>query len=279
MRSIAEIKESITTSFMANEDVQKVYGFNAGERFSDHFGRLSVENVLMYVVAVCCHVVEVLMDNHRTEVEEMLDSRLPHRLRWYRDRVLEFMFNRELIAESGKYDTTDMSENDIAESRVVKYAAVSERLEDGVLQIKVAGEGADGKRCPLDDETEKQLKAYIGEIKDAGVRIEIINQSPGLLLAEIDVYYNAIYKEADVEASCREAAQAYVENLDFDGVLYLAELSDALRGVAGVKTVKILSASVNEIATEEDVGIEAYIRPAAGYYKTEELRINMRVYE
>lgn len=279
MRSIAEIKESITTAFMANEDVQKIYGFKAGDRFSDHFGRLSVENVLMYVVAVCCHVVEGLMDNHRNEVDEMLESRLPHRLRWYRDRVLEFMDGVAVDANSGKYDTTGMSDEDIAEARVVKYAAVSERIEDGVLQIKVAGEGADGKRCPLDDETEKQLKAYIGEIKDAGVRIEIINQTPGLLLAEIDVYYNAIYKEAEVEASCREAAQAYVENLDFDGVLYLAELSDALRGVAGVKTVKILNASVNEIASEEDLVIEAYIRPAAGYYNMEELRINMKVYE
>ena len=279
MRSIAEIKESITTAFMANEDVQKIYGFKAGERFSDHFGRLSVENVLMYVVAVCCHVVEGLMDNHRNEVDEMLERRLPHRLRWYRDRVLEFMDGEAVDVNSGKYDTTGMSDEDIAEARVVKYAAVSERIEDGVLQIKVAGEGADGKRCPLDDETEKQLKAYIGEIKDAGVRIEIINQPPGLLLAEIDVYYNAIYKEAEVEASCREAAQAYVENLDFDGVLYLAELSDALRGVAGVKTVKILNASVNEIASEEDLVIEAYIRPAAGYYNMEELRINMKLYE
>jgi len=279
MRSIAEIKESITTAFMANEDVQKIYGFKAGERFSDHFGRLSVENVLMYVVAVCCHVVEGLMDNHRKEIDEMLESRLPHRLRWYRDRVLEFMVNRELIADSGKYDTTDMSEKDITESRVVKYAAVSERIEDGVLQIKVAGEGADGKRCQFDEVTETQLKAYIGEIKDAGVRVDLINRNPDMFNAEIDVYYNAIYKEADVKASCIDVAQSYVENLDFDGVLYLAELSDALRKVVGVKTVAIKEATEYDDVADITVEIEAYKRPQAGYYRLGLLVLNMCVYE
>lgn len=279
MRSIAEIKESITTAFMANADVQKIYGFKAGEGFSDHFGRLSVENVLMYVVAVCCHVVEVLMDNHRKEVDEMLGSRLPHRLRWYRDRVLEFMIDSELNSDSGQYDTTGMSEKDISEARVVKYAAVSERIEDGVLQIKVAGEDANGKRCQLEEVTETQLKAYIGEIKDAGVRIDLINRNPDKFNAEIDVYYNAIYKEEDVEASCIEVAQSYVENLDFDGVLYLAELSDALRKVAGVKTVAIKEAIEYDEVADETVKIEAYKRPQAGYYGLGLLVLNMCVYE
>lgn len=280
MRSIAEIKESITTAFMANEDAQRVYGFKAGARFSDHFGRLSVENVLMYIVAVCCHVVEGLMDNHRKEVEEKLESRLPHRLRWYRDRVLEFMLDKEPDGESGKYDTSGMSEDEIEQARVVKYAAVTERADDGTLLIKVAGENGTG-RCPLVDDVEKQVKAYIGEIKDAGVKIELVNQEPGLLMVEIDVYYNAMYREADLKAACESVVKEYVENLDFDGVMYLTELSDALRGIAGVKTVKILEASVAEISSEEIVSVDAYARPVAGYYKidTENVILNMKIYE
>lgn len=281
MRSIAEIKESITTTFMANADVQKVYGIKAGERFSDHFGRLSVENVLMYVVAVCCHVVEGLMDNHRNEVAEMLESRLPHRLRWYRDRALEFMSGCELDGDSGQYDTMGMSEKDINEARVVKYAAVNEREDDGVLQIKIAGESSEGKRKQLSVEIEDRFKSYMNEIKDAGVRLEVVNQPPGLFLTSIDVYYNPLYDKGTVEKNCAMAVTNYVNNLDFDGVLFFAELLERVCQVDGVVTAKFVSAQVNETGPDADVDLAkvAYVRPVAGYYEIDRLEINMNVYE
>lgn len=50
-RTIAEIKESITTDFMRNPDVARAYGFDVETPFTSHFSKLSIESLLFYIVA------------------------------------------------------------------------------------------------------------------------------------------------------------------------------------------------------------------------------------
>ena len=45
-RTIAEIKDGIAGDFMRNEDVARAYGFEAGDSFTAHFSKASVESVL-----------------------------------------------------------------------------------------------------------------------------------------------------------------------------------------------------------------------------------------
>lgn len=50
-RTIAEIKDGIAGDFMRNEDVARAYGFEAGDSFTAHFSKASVESVLFYIFA------------------------------------------------------------------------------------------------------------------------------------------------------------------------------------------------------------------------------------
>ena len=172
-RTIAEIKESIAADFMRNSDVARAYGFEAGAAFTSHFSRVSIESLLFYIVACATWVLECLFDQHKTDVEKRIEEILPHRPKWYRDKVLAFMKDKTLISDTDTYDTVGMGEDDIEAARVVKHAAASENKNTSILTIKVAGE-KNGERCPLDAETETQLAAYIAEIKDAGVRVELV---------------------------------------------------------------------------------------------------------
>ena len=220
MRTIGQIKESIAADFMRNETVAKIYGFTPGESFTSHIGILSVENALFYLFAVAAWTLEKLFDTYggrgwSARIEEII----PHRPRWYRDKVLAFMKGKTLIADTDRYDTEGMTEDAIAAARVVKHAVAAENKDASLLTIKVAGE-KDGKRCRLDAETEAQLAAYIAEIKDAGVRTALVNTDPDRFSCQVEIYYDPMLVAETVETACREAVREYIENLPLQRRIY-----------------------------------------------------------
>lgn len=279
MRTIQEIKDSMTKEFMQNENAAKIWGFTVGDSWNAVMGRVSVENVLMYVVAVCCHVVESLMVTHKKEVVDLIGALTPHRARWYRDKALAFLDGKELKENSDEYDTTGMSDEEIEALRVVKYAVAVEleNDEDRALTIKVAGEDNEGKRQPLTEEQEARLKAYLGEVKDAGVQIKLVNEEPDVLSMTATIYYNALYSKDEVKEDCEEAVKSHVENLEFNGVLTVNNITDALREIAGVVVVKLGTIT---ISNKEHTGMQmnAYSRPKAGYCEVGQLEFEMKEY-
>lgn len=287
MRTIAEIKESMTQAFMQNEEAAKLWGFTVGDKWSTVMGRMSVENVLFYIVAVCCYVVESLMAMHKSEVEAIVATRMPHTAKWYRDKTLAFLYGKDLIDGTDEYATDGMSEEDIKKSRVVKHAVAVEDMKSGVLVIKVAGEDGDGKRQPLTTEQCDRLKSYLGEVKDAGVRIEVINSTPSGFALEADVYYNALLDSDEVKEECKNVIKSYIENLEFNGILSRNGIEDVLRGVAGVKLVQLGGVTIDEssespIPTVVDLlpgaNGNAYCRPYAGYCTVDKIDLNMKIY-
>lgn len=263
-RSISEIKRAICTEWMSNEDVAKAYGFAAGESFSERFSVVSVENLLFYIVAVTSWIVERLIDTHKSEVEAALDTLTPHRAKWYRDKVLAFMKGKTLYNESDKYDTSDMTESEIEAARVVKYAAVSENADSSILTIKVAGVTS-GKRSALDATTKQQLENYLREVKDAGVRINLISESADRFKCEIKIYYDGLLEATSVATAALETIQDYVENLSFNGMYSNMALVDAVQQVEGVKIAEIKSSAIMVSGTDSWTPIEVRVVPHSGY--------------
>ena len=277
-RTIAEIKESITTDFMRNEDVAALYGFAPGDAFTTHFSRVSIENLFFYIVACATWVLEQLFDRHRTDIENRIDTIMPHRPKWYRDKTLAFMQNRLLLPFTDRYDTAGMDENEIEAARVVKFAAAMENTDSSLLTIKVAGE-KEGVRQPLDADTEKQLAAYIAETKDAGVRINLVNRSADIFHCKVDIYYDPILLSEEVENRCREAIRNYVENLPFNGEYTHMALVDELQKVEGTRIVELISASAEGSDDSVPIVIDTRFTPSAGYFTAGEIILNMQSYK
>lgn len=278
MRSISEIKREIATEFISNEAVAKVYGFEVGSSFERVFSALSVESVLMYVFAVCAWSVERLMAEHKMEVETRLTNSKAHRPKWYRDKVLAFMPGKLLQGDSDEYDIEGMSDDEIEKLRVVKHAVAVENSEESILIIKVAGE-REGKRQPLSEKEAEGLRAYIGEIKDAGVRVSLVNQEADEFNCDVDVYYDAILGEATVKEDCQSRIKDYIENLPFNGEYTNMALVDALQGVDGVKIAELKRSSARAKGEEKPQQIDARTRPVAGYFKEGVITLNMIAYE
>lgn len=277
-RTIAEIKDSIAADFMRNSDVARAYGFETGAAFTAHFSKVSVESLLFYIVACATWVLECMFDQHKVDVEARIEAIIPHRPKWYRDKMLAFMKDKTLVADTDYYDTEGMSDADIEAARVVKYAAATENADASLLTIKVAGESG-GSRQPLDSATETQLRAYIAEIKDAGVRINLINQTADVFHCEVDVYYDAMLLPETVEAQCRDTIINYIENLPFNGEYTNMSLVDELQKVAGVRIVELSKVSTEVSGESTPTEINARFTPAAGYFSAGNITVNMKSYK
>lgn len=277
-RTISDIKDSMTADFMRNSDVARAYGFETGAVFSSHFSKVSVESLLFYIVACATWVLENLFDRHKKDVEERIEAIMPHRPKWYRDKVLCFMKDKTLVTDTDRYDTSGMSDGDMEAARVVKYAAATESPDASLLTVKVAGESG-GIRQPLDSATETQLRAYIAEIKDAGVRVNLVNQTADVFHCEVDVYFDALLLSESVETRCRETIRNYIENLPFNGEYTNMALVDELQKVDGVRIVEMVSASTEVSGESTPTDINARFTPAAGYFSAGNITVNMRSYK
>jgi len=277
-RSISEIKKVMTDAFVGNETIMNAYGLQVGDTFESRFSKVSVESILFYIAAFCVWTLEVLFDAFRDEVSARIENIIPHRTRWYAHKALNFMKDRVLLEDSDEYDTTGMDDSAIAAAKVIKHAVAIESEDASILTIKIAGETA-GLRNPVDTNTEQQFAAYIAEIKDAGVRISIINAPADVFNCEIDIYYNPILLPGDVETACRDAIKNYIENLPFNGEYSNMKLVDALQMVTGVKIVEFKSATYTNASISVPEYVNAKVIPYAGYFMANDIILNMKVYD
>lgn len=277
MRTLEEIKQHIAADFMRSEAAAAAFGFRAGESFAAHFSRASVISVLFYVFAAAAWTLEALFDTYRAEVDARIDALIPHRPKWYRDKMLAFVKDRPLLPDSDRCDTAGMTEAQIAAAQVIRHATADENAAASLLTIKIAGE-RDGRRCPLDTETERQVAAYLARIKDAGVRTVLVNTAPDRFDCDADIYFDAMLTASAVENACRAAIADYVENLPFNGEYTHMALIDRLQTVEGVRIAELRSAAATAAGEHFVQTIDARCVPAAGYFTAGTVQLNMKVY-
>lgn len=275
-RSITDIKKQMTDAFMADENIREAYGFVEGDTFNGKFSSVSIESILFYIVAACIYTFEVLFDSYREDVNDTIETSA-HTARWYRDKALAFMRDVPLVEDADYYDTSDMTDEEIEQAKVVKYAAATESKDSSLLTIKVATKGNNGELQPLDQTTD--LAAYLAEIKDAGVRINLINRAGDVFFYEMDVYYNPLINANTVKSAVEDAVKNYVQGLPFDGQYSNMGCIDAVQKVAGVEVAEIKNAVARASNEMTMTPIDARYRPSAGYMTVGTAIINMKVYD
>lgn len=280
-RTIAQIKEEMTSAFMNDSTLAEQYGFTEGASWSKTFSAVSIENLLLYIVAAAIWALEVLMDKHTQEIEEYIAQMKPHSLRWYVRKAKAYRHGQLLIDGTDTYP--DMSEEDIEAAEVVKFAAATEA--SATVYIKVATEES-GKKHPLSAEQLAGFREYLAEVKDAGVRVDIINEAASGLRLNMDVYYNPMIlssqgiNHSTGEDVVKQTIERYISNLPFNGEFRSSSLVDALQAVDGVVIPELTSAFENYDGRSWRA-INAKSQPYSGYYEYNEdnIQINYIAYE
>lgn len=277
-RTIAEIKKEMTDYFVRNETIQALYELDPEKSFEDQFSKISLESILFYVVAVSMWTLEKLFDRHKQEVTELINELKPHSLRWYANKAKAFQFGKSLIPDTDQYDNTGLTDEQIRKQQVVKYSAVTEKA--AIVYVKVAT-GSEGARTQLSPEQEVALAAYFKEVKDAGVKLNVVNLPADEFNVDIDIYYDPqVFDETlnrldGTGKLVHDTIASFVENLPFNGEYRNSALINTLTELDGVVLVELKQSTAN------GQPINAKCVPESGYFRVNKdtLNINAIAYE
>ncbi|AFL98366.1 nucleotidyltransferase [Ornithobacterium rhinotracheale] len=265
-RSIEEIQQQIYQEKANHEELNEL----------NSTSKTALWRLWIYIVSVAIWSLEKIFDLHRAEIDERLRQLKPHTARWYRNKALAFQYGFDLLEDGDKYNNENHTEEEIEQAKVIKYAAVVESAEQRTLIIKIAGETG-GKLWKLTPEVESSFKAYINEIKDAGVAISVINYRPDRLKLNLRIVRDPLVLDENgieiltAKQPVREAIERHMKALPFNGELSLQKLVDEIQKANGVADVSLDLAESQWIDGSSDTyasfaPIDISTIPVSGYF-------------
>lgn len=268
-RKIEAIQQQIFNAISADENLA---GLNSQSK-------VAIYRLFVFVVAYSHWVLENLFEASKKEVNDIIESKMAHRMSWYRTKALAFQYGFDLIRfkliqDTDKYDNTGYTDEQVNTSKVIKYSAVTK--SGGQLRIKIATE-IDGVLAPVTPEVKEAFNAYIDEIADAGVNYLVVNLLPDILLLDLKIYRNPLVLDAtgmsilNGNYPVQDAINEYIKDLPFNGELVLAHLVDKLQQVPGISISHIVNAEsqsididTNEYKDAEPINVKTV--PVSGYF-------------
>jgi hypothetical protein len=269
-RTLEDIQQQMLNSIANNTELSNL----------NSTSNTSIYRLMVFIVAMAIWTLEKLFDIHSSEVDKVIYENKPGTARWYRNMSLAFQFGFNLLTDDDQFDNTGATQEQIENSKIVKYCSVKESLESSRLIIKVAS-GDAINLLPLTQTQIDSFKYYISEIAYAGVKTNIVNNPADKLQLIIQIYRNPLVIDENGNniltggRTVENAIKAYIKNLPFDGELVINDLIDYLRDVPGVENAHVISAasSFQDLVTNlytPFTRIDVKTIPVAGYFVVED---------
>lgn len=234
-RTIEQLKADLTQSFMANPDMQSLYGFAPGTAFDDEFSKVSFESILFYIIAFFSWTLEKNQD----ELKSHVDAKIAENQRWNLAAIERdakaYQHGDTLIWMVNHYGYAVEDDN----LKIVKLANASESGETVIL--KVANE-VGGVITQLTSTQLTAFQLYMKGFIAPGVDAQIVSRPADLLKIYYTIYYNALVMNPDGSLISNSAVfpvedviNQYLKGLEFGrGVFSVVELTDRIQQATGV---------------------------------------------
>lgn len=239
-RSVAEIKKTMTDAFMADETIREKYGLSERDTFGGSFSSVSLENILFFILAACYHVLEMIFEQHKTDVENKISKAVVASVPWYHKMALAFQWGDSLVlneqAFQYEYAVTDESK------QVVKYAAVRDMGTN--VQILVSGDTG-GRPSALAGDVLAVFKEYMNRVKVAGVILNISSRESDRLMIHATVTADPLVFDEqgrllrDGSKPVEDAIAGHLKSIVYGGTFNKTRLVDAIQRVEGVEDVEL----------------------------------------
>lgn len=239
-RSVAEIKKTMTDAFMADATIREKYGLSVNDTFSSKFSSVSIENILFFIVAACCHVLEMIFDQHKRDVEDKIALAVVASVPWYYKMALAFQYGDSLVLNdrTWQYEYASIDES----KQVVKYAAVRDKGTS--VQILVSGDQG-GSPVALSNDVLTVFKQYMNRVKVAGVILNITSKESDnvTVMATITIDPLVLNENgellSDGSKPVEEAITSYLKHIIYGGTFNKTKLVDVIQAVEGVVDVEL----------------------------------------
>lgn len=265
MRSVSQIYSEAVT--IRNKYLQ-LTELNSGRSNS----KLSILNLLTYVVAVCIHTYEAVLDIFQLRMAELLAGRINGTPDWYALTAKKFQYNP--VTQTGdelkfnedtmklEYVTVDSSH------RIVEKAAWQMDDDNQRLILKVAKANDNSNEInngtpykPLTDNELTQFKIFIQQIKFIGADIKCESLPADIIYIYTDedsqIYYNDSYVTAEQALSeIQQSLIDFANGLNFNDWLYYQAVIDAIRKAEHIvdigEGIKVFVSSYNSKTNQYD---------------------------
>lgn len=173
----------------------------------------------------------------RQEIQALIDNREPGGLAWYREKVLAYQHGDVLTIINNRptYLVID------TQKQLVKHVSVVETFTNGTLLVKIAGDNL----TQLSSDVVAGIATYLQRVKVAGTLITVQSLPADMVAYNITVEVDKSVIDASGKAingsdtPIYDAIDKFHKNIDFNDVLYLSKVTDALQAVGGVLDVEI----------------------------------------
>ena len=266
-RTIAAIQQQIIDTKNA-DPVLSTYPWSASN--------VAIWRLWTYVVAVCIWTLETLFDAHKSEVAGIIATQKPHTLQWYVMMAKLFQYGVTLPPDSDTY-AAPSSDPEVV---IVQYAAAVELVS--LVRIKVAKQ-LGTTLAGLSSSELTAFSAYMNRVKDAGVRLQLTSGNPDSLQLAVAIYYDPLVLsstgarlDGTAATPVKDAINAFLINLPFNGLFVLNNLVIALQAIDGVRIGNVAGAQANYAATPY-VPIAVEYLPDAGYMVLDETYFDLNI--
>ncbi len=248
--------------------------------------RVAIWKIIFWAAAYGAYLIAVVLDLFRIETDDKIKRLKPHTLKWWAEKAMTFQYGDNLVPEKDYYDNTGLTETEIKQRQVVKYAAAIEQFfsngEFGI-RLKLAGEDGSGARIALTTPQLDAFKEFLARYRHAGVYREATTDDADHLKLVLRVYYNPLVLtntgariDGFSATPLQDAIDAHTKNLPFNGRFNLTALVDAMQAVDGVSDPRILSAQT-QYAALPYTNVNDEVIPDAGYLKIYDLNTDLTI--
>jgi hypothetical protein len=275
-QTIAEIKKVITDNYIDNDAIIDAYGLDVTKTFEEQFSVVSIESIVFYCIAFILWLQQNIFDKTLVDTNQALALKKPHSARWYAEQAKKFQFGFPLNQDRSGFDNDGYTPDEIAASKVVNYAAVVEQENQFgrvYLRMKIAHDNA-GILEPLPDE---QFAAFVEWFlttqRDAGVKMDFVNQVADSLKQKWIIYYDPLLLSATggrLDGSDNEPVQNAIRNyltkLPFNGIYVPTYHIDAVQNVTGVVIPELVECEAS-FGLLPFTAVNGMYTPDAGYLR------------
>jgi hypothetical protein len=227
-RTIATIKEAIRVQKNTYDSISSIL-------FKEEGGSaVGVLNNMADTIAININILEQLLDTYVTELEGIAATAVPGTATWLQQKVMEFQYDADIPQVIQLIDLIPTYPVVDEELQIITRAAVTE-TGNGRVTVRVA------KSDPPEALTTDELTAledYLEIIGPAGPQITALSLAADRIEVTAEVFYNGQYSTS-IQADVELAINNYLGSLEFDGIVYVSKIQDAIQAVAGVKDVVI----------------------------------------
>lgn len=242
----------------------------------DSTSKVAIWRNMLWVFAFTVFVHEQIFNAHRIEVADIINNEKAHTPRWYKMMSMAFQYGFSLLPDSDQFNNENHTDDEIENSKIIKYCAVTESQDQSRLIIKIATESGTTLQ-PVTEDQKEAFEYYISETRDAGVQTTVINYLPDQLQLFFQIKRDPNVLDANGVSilygtePVKVALNQFMKELPFNGELILNKMVDKLQNIEGVINPHLINVKTAWI--DSDAGtygsfenIEISKIPVSGYF-------------